>query len=133
MLRGFRWQLLVLFMALGLFIVSLLSRSSNPETPPPETPVPQSTATQAELIPTSTPEAVQAIAPVQVTSDQPISTYREALIGTVQRLNPLLTDLNPVDRDITALIFEGLTRTNQYGEAEPDLAKSWVISSDGLE
>lgn len=133
MLRGFRWQLLVLFMALGLFIVSLLSRSSNPETPSPETPVPQSTATLSELTPTSTPEVAQVIAPAQVTSDQPVPTYREALIGTVQRLNPLLTDLNPVDRDITSLIFEGLTRTNQYGEAEPALAKTWVISSDGLE
>src|SRR5262249_49265152 len=46
---------------------------------------------------------------------------------------PLFADLNLVDRDITSLIFEGLTRTNQYGEPEPALAKNWVISSDGLE
>jgi peptide/nickel transport system substrate-binding protein len=51
----------------------------------------------------------------------------------VQRINPLFADLNPVDRDIAALIFEGLTRTNSFGEPEPALAANWVISGDGLE
>ena len=132
MLRGFRWQFLVLIMALGLFIVSLLTRTNTPEQPAPEV-VPQSTSTAAVLVPTTTPGSVEVIAPAPVTDNQPVPTYREALVGAIQRLNPLFTDLNPVDRDITALIFEGLTRTNQYGEPEPDLAKSWVISSDGLE
>src|SRR5690606_13016599 len=40
---------------------------------------------------------------------------------------------NTAESDITALIFEGLTRMNAYGEPEPNLAQSWVISSDGLE
>src|SRR5690242_6915191 len=114
MLRGFRWQFLVLVMALGLFIVSLLTRTTTPEQPAPQG-VPPSTATAAVLVPTSTPGSVEVIPPAPVTSDQPVPTYREALVGGIQRLNPLFTDLNPVDRDITSLIFEGLTRTNQYG------------------
>jgi peptide/nickel transport system substrate-binding protein len=132
MLRGFRWQFLVLIMALGLFIVSLLTRTNPPDQPAPKG-VPQSTSTAAVLVPTSTPGSTEIIAPAPITDNQPLPTYREALVGSIQRLNPLFTDLNPVDRDITALIFEGLTHTNQYGEPEPDLAKSWVISSDGLE
>jgi peptide/nickel transport system substrate-binding protein len=59
--------------------------------------------------------------------------YREGLVGRVQRLNPLFAVLNPVDRDISSLIFEGLIGTNQYGEYVPQLAASWLISSDGLE
>jgi peptide/nickel transport system substrate-binding protein len=51
----------------------------------------------------------------------------------VQRLNPLYASLNPVDADITSLIFEGLVRINDYGEPVPQLAESWVISNDGLE
>jgi peptide/nickel transport system substrate-binding protein len=57
----------------------------------------------------------------------------EALIGDIRKLNPLLATHNPVDRDITSLIFEGLTATNEYGEIIPDLAESWTVSSDGLE
>src|SRR5690606_28272637 len=66
-------------------------------------------------------------------ADDGVPTFREALVGSVQRLNPLFAPLNPVDRDITSLIFEGLTRTNAYGEPEAVLARDWTISSDGLE
>jgi peptide/nickel transport system substrate-binding protein len=38
-----------------------------------------------------------------------------------------------VDQDLTSLIFEGLTTTNNYGEIVPDLAESWSVSADGLE
>ena len=62
-----------------------------------------------------------------------ITTFREGVIGRAQRINPVFADLNPVDRDLTSLIFEGLTQINQYGEVMPDLAESWVVSSDGLE
>jgi peptide/nickel transport system substrate-binding protein len=131
LLRGYRWQVLVFIMALGLFIISLLTRLTTPPEPTPEL-VTQPPPTVALAPETNTPEQTTIIAPV-VNAAQPIPTYREALVGRVQRLNPLFANLNPVDRDITALIFEGLTRTNQYGEPEPALAKSWVISSDGLE
>ena len=46
----------------------------------------------------------------------------EALVGRIVKLNPLLATYNPVDRDITSLIFEGLTATNEYGEIVPRLA-----------
>ncbi len=57
----------------------------------------------------------------------------EALVGQIRKLNPLLALYNPVDRDITALIFEGLTTTNDYGEIVPQLAASWTVTPDGLE
>ncbi len=57
----------------------------------------------------------------------------EALVGQIRKLNPLLALYNPVDRDITALIFEGLTTTNDYGEIVPQLARSWTVTADGLE
>ncbi len=57
----------------------------------------------------------------------------EALVGRIQKLNPLLATYNPVDRDITTLIFEGLTTTNQFGEIVPQLAASWTVSDDGLQ
>lgn len=135
MLRGFRWQILVLVMALVLFGVSLSSRLGPNNTPQPN----QATATAtAELVASATPLPAPTEAPVLLTPDSSVSavdipTYREALIGNVQRLNPLMASLNPVDRDITSLIFEGLVKINAYGEPIPSLAASWVISSDGLD
>jgi peptide/nickel transport system substrate-binding protein len=58
-------------------------------------------------------------------------TYVEGLAGNPQAINPLLSQSNPVDRDLSALIFNGLTRSNDKGEIVPDLAESWDISSDG--
>ncbi|NDJ79337.1 MAG: hypothetical protein GYB65_24055 [Chloroflexi bacterium] len=57
----------------------------------------------------------------------------EGVVGDITKLNPLLATYNPVDRDITALIFEGLTTTNQYGEIVPCLAESWTVTDDGLQ
>lgn len=38
------------------------------------------------------------------------NNYNEGLVGEIVRLNPVYADLNEVDRDITSLIFEGLTK-----------------------
>lgn len=57
--------------------------------------------------------------------------YREAVVGSPDRINPLFAYLNDVDRDLTTLVFSGLTRLGLDGEVLPDLAESWEISPDG--
>ncbi|MCD6356714.1 MAG: peptide ABC transporter substrate-binding protein [Anaerolineaceae bacterium] len=59
-------------------------------------------------------------------------SYSEALIGKLQRLNPVLDYYNSVDRDVDRLIFSGLITYNTAGLPVPDLAESWGISFDGL-
>ncbi|MBI2953985.1 MAG: hypothetical protein HYY30_06710 [Chloroflexi bacterium] len=58
-------------------------------------------------------------------------TYVEGLVGQPKYLNPILSPLNPVDEDISSLVFSGLTKTSDNGVIEKDLAASWEISSDG--
>ncbi|HXV99154.1 MAG TPA: peptide ABC transporter substrate-binding protein, partial [Anaerolineae bacterium] len=59
-------------------------------------------------------------------------TYAEGIAGIPQFVNPLLAQYNQVDQDLSALIFNGLTRFDGQGDLQPDLAKSWSISDDGL-
>ena len=59
-------------------------------------------------------------------------TYVEGIAGSPHYLNPLLSGYNDADRDICALVFSGLTRLNGRGEAEPDLARGWDVTLDGL-
>lgn len=59
-------------------------------------------------------------------------TYVEGLAGNAQYINPILCQYNQVDRELCSLIFNGLTRLNERGEAIPDLAERWEISDDGL-
>lgn len=59
-------------------------------------------------------------------------SYTEALVGGLQRLNPLLDAFNQPDRDVDRLLFSGLLRFDSRGEAQPDLAERWGISMDGL-
>jgi peptide/nickel transport system substrate-binding protein len=135
MLRGFRWQLIALLMASVLFALSMLTRQA-PDTlheigdrNVTET-HPEPTTTSEPLPPTVLPTVDDTRSTAPPLS---VETFREGLVGQVQRLNPLLAGLNPVDRDIASLIFEGLVKINSYGEVEPLLAKEWVLSSDGLE
>jgi len=58
--------------------------------------------------------------------------YTEALVGNLQRLNPLLDDRNSVDRDINSLIFSGLVRFDSRGIAQPELVESIGVSQDGV-
>ncbi|MBL8155405.1 MAG: hypothetical protein JNM70_14570 [Anaerolineae bacterium] len=132
MLRGFRWQFLVLVMALILFGASLANRLSIQPvapTPPPASP----TDAAPTAIPTAIPTPLPTVAGEPLAQPAIIPTFREALIGQIRRLNPILTTPESVEHDITSLIFEGLTRINAYGEPVPALAQNWLISSDGLE
>lgn len=56
--------------------------------------------------------------------------YREGLVGTPTMLNPLLAS-SQSDRDLSALIFGGLTRTTANGSVAGDLARAWKIEEDG--
>ena len=58
-------------------------------------------------------------------------TYVEGIAGNPQAINPILAQQNPVDRDLVALIFNGLTRVGAQGTIMPDLAEDWDISADG--
>ncbi len=130
MLKALRWPLLVL--AGGLMVLALLTQASSitangapqpSETPNPPTPQPT---------PSPAPTVEATPIPPLVMQSAPEAILVEALVGEIRKLNPLLAYYNPVDRDITSLIFEGLTTTDQYGEIVPDLAASWSISNDGL-
>lgn len=59
-------------------------------------------------------------------------TYVEGIVGSPHHLNPLLSGYNDADRDICTLVFSSLTRLNEYGEVEPDLARKWEVTPDGL-
>ncbi len=58
-------------------------------------------------------------------------THTEGMIGTVRFINPVLA-LSEIDKDITDIIFRGLFKKNGAGEIIPVLAKSYVVSEDGL-
>jgi peptide/nickel transport system substrate-binding protein len=59
-------------------------------------------------------------------------TYAEGIPGNPRTINPVLAQANPVDQDLVALIFNGLTRIDEHGEVAPDLAEHWEISQGGL-
>lgn len=142
MLSGRRWQLILLLAAAAVFAVAVMSRLSRPAPAPTVMGSPRASDTPSVVaVPTgegpSTPLPAPTSNPTPVllalTSPDGVPTFREGLIGQVQRLNPLFATLNPVDADITSLIFEGLTTINAFGEPVPALAESWIVSANGLE
>jgi len=56
--------------------------------------------------------------------------YTEGLIGSPNLINPLLSQYNDVDRDLTRLIFNGLLKYDQQGNLTTDLAEKINISTD---
>lgn len=100
-MKKFRWQLLIIFIT-GLVVgILLLGEQPQPASP------------SATLVPVKG------------------GVYTEALIGSLQRLNPLLDANNAPDRDISRLIFSGLLDFDSNGIPQPDLAESWGYSKDG--
>ncbi|MGD8634060.1 MAG: peptide ABC transporter substrate-binding protein [Anaerolineales bacterium] len=67
-----------------------------------------------------------------VIAPQPVEggAYAEALIGELQRLNPILDEFNQPDQDVDRLIFSGLVSFDSRGNPQKDLAESWSISAD---
>ncbi len=55
----------------------------------------------------------------------------EGIIGSPRFINPLLATTD-TDRDMTALIYSGLTRPGPNNEFIPDLAESFTVSEDNL-
>ena len=55
----------------------------------------------------------------------------EAVVGVPSRANPLFAYASEVDRDLSSLVFSGLTRLGPDGTPQPDLAEDWEVSDDG--
>lgn len=100
-MKKYRWQLLILFLT-GIVVGTLLILEKR-----------------GGLGETGQPEPVEG------------GVYTEALIGNIQRLNPLLDSNNSVDRDVDSLIFSGIVKFDSNGVAVPDLAESVGVSTDG--
>ena len=64
----------------------------------------------------------------EVFSSQPAvgGVYIEALIGEIQRLNPIYDIYNQVDKDIDKILYRGLIRFDERGAPNPDLAE-WIV------
>lgn len=58
-------------------------------------------------------------------------TYKEGVVGQPQFINPVLSDINDVNRDISELVFSGLLKYDGDGNLINDLAKDYSISEDG--
>ena len=60
----------------------------------------------------------------------PPEPYREGALGRPVSVSPLGAR-SQADRDLVALIFEGLTRLDAEGNPEPALARSWTADPSG--
>ncbi len=59
-------------------------------------------------------------------------SFSEGIVGQPRHINPLLAQVNDADRDLSSLIYSSLLKHTEEGKLVPDLAKSYEISSDGL-
>ncbi|MBN1667205.1 MAG: peptide ABC transporter substrate-binding protein [Anaerolineales bacterium] len=100
-MKRLRWQILIVVLALVAIAILLASQQ--------------------------TPATVQTFEPEPVSG----GIYREALIGSLGRLNPVLDFNNQADRDIDRLLYDSLIRFDDRGLAQAGLAESWGISRDG--
>lgn len=109
MKMNLRWQLLLAVVGFAL-VLSLLSLTVPGEVTPG--------------VVASGTAVCQAQVPVRG------GVFAEGFVGAPRYLNPLLSDGNPVDREIAALLFDGLTRYDPLGQLVPNLG-SWVVGEDG--
>ncbi len=100
-MKKYRWQLIIIFLT-GL-VVGILLLGEQP----------------GRIQVVATPRPSQG------------GIYTEALVGSMQRLNPLLDFNNSADRDVDRLLFSSLLKFDSRGLPQADLAESWGISQDG--
>lgn len=101
-MKKIRWQLIIIFLT-GIVVGALL--------------LIEQPRSGVEVKPTPVPEKG--------------GIYTEALIGSMQRLNPLLDANNPADRDLNRLIFSRLLKHDDRGIPQGEAAKGWGVSADG--
>ena len=58
-------------------------------------------------------------------------SYVEGIIGSPQYINPILSQTNDADQDISELIFSGLMKYDSKGDLAPDLAEEYAIGEEG--
>jgi peptide/nickel transport system substrate-binding protein len=58
-------------------------------------------------------------------------SYTEGVTRVPDRINPLFAAANQTDRDLAALIFNGLVRLGPDGMPAPDLAERWEVVGNG--
>jgi peptide/nickel transport system substrate-binding protein len=58
-------------------------------------------------------------------------TYREGIVGTPRFVNPILA-VTRADKDLSALLFDGLMSLGKDGVLIPNIAESVTVSEDGL-
>jgi peptide/nickel transport system substrate-binding protein len=102
--RHIAWQTVLAFLGIALVLIILFQT----QTPPP---------------------------PTTVEVPAPGGTYIEGVLGFSEVINPILAPIvvqaNPVDQDLTALVFNGLTTLDATGQVSPSLAIDWDVSDDG--
>lgn len=99
-----RWQLLIAVIGFGL-VMAILSYQAQTEVIP------------AGACTTRVPAAG--------------GVFVEGIVGAPQRLNPLLSDPYPVERELNNLIFDGLTQVDESGRIAPALAEGWTVNENG--
>ena len=74
---------------------------------------------------------VQSVELCSVTVPTAGGSFIEGVVGAPNTLNPLFSDAYPVDRELTDLIFDGLTMYDASGQLIPVLAENWNVAEDG--
>ena len=81
-----------------------------------------------QLVSTTPPEVDTVEVPVAG------GTYVEGVLGYSEQINPILAPAmvpaNPVDQDLSVLVFDGLTTLDESGQVSPALALEWDASED---
>jgi peptide/nickel transport system substrate-binding protein len=78
------------------------------------------------------------LAPTVVTTEEIPAAggrYVEGVLGFSEAINPILAPMvvqaNPVDQDLCAMVFSGLTALDEAGQIVPDLALDWEVLGEG--